>query len=47
MMMKHVKLGKGDTYETSLDKVTADGIASSVEEKQAIEFILKQKLHLI
>ena len=47
MMMKHVKLGKSDTYESSLDKVTADGIASNIDEKKAIKFILKQKLHLI
>ena len=46
-MMKNVILGKSDNYETSLDKVTADGIASCIDEKKVIDFILKQKLHLI
>ncbi|MBU4300746.1 hypothetical protein L6303_01225 [archaeon] len=45
--MKHVVLGKSDNYEKSLDKLTAEGIALCIDEKQAIEFILKQKLHLI
>ena len=46
-MMKYALLGKSDTFENALDKITAEEIALCIDEKQAIEFILKQKLHLI
>lgn len=46
-MMKYTLLGKSDTFEKAIKKVTAEEIALCVEEKKAIEFVLKQKLHLI